>query len=125
MSYAERHTVQVQTASDGSVTAHTDIVTGEIVNISYVKASSDAFADTVDFAVTLETSGVGLWTEANVTASKTVAPTQAAHDQAGAGVTFDGTRPVRRPIVAAGERVQIAVTNGGASKNGTFVVVVA
>lgn len=125
MSYAERHTVQVQTASDGSATAYTDVVTGEIVNVSYVKASADPFADTVDFAVTLEGSGIGLWTEANVTASKTVAPTQPSHDQSGGAVTFDGTRPLRRPVVAAGERVQIAVTNGGAVKNGTFLVVVA
>lgn len=124
MSHAERHTVTVTTDADGDAVAYTDRpVTGEIVNVIYAKTD---FADTVDFEVTLEDSGLSVWDEDNVTASKTVAPMQPAHSQAGAALLYaDSGEPVTRPIYAATERVKFTIAGGGNTKSGTFIVVVA
>lgn len=124
MSYAERHEVTVTTDSDGAAVAYTDKpVTGEIVNVIYTKGD---FADTADFAIVLEASGIGLWTESNVTASKTVSPMQPTHDQTGNElVTGEDDDPVVRPIHAAAERVKITIAEAGDTKSGTFAVVVA
>lgn len=124
MSHAERYAVTVTTDSSGDAVAYTERpITGEIVNVSYTK---DDFADTVDFTIVLEGSGLGLWGEENVTASKTVAPMQSAHSQAGAALLYaDSGEPVTRPIYAAAERVKFTVANGGDTKSGTFTVVVA
>ena len=124
MTYVERHRVVVTTDSEGAAVAYTDKpLTGEIVNVDYIKTD---FADTVDFAIVLEGSGLGLWTQENVTASKTVSPMQPAHSQAGVALLYaDSGEPVSRPIYAAAERAKFTIANGGSLKTGTFVVVVA
>lgn len=117
MAYAERHTVAITTAAGGTATAYTPVVTGRVLNIRYIK---DDFADGVDFAITAETSGLNLWTENNVNASKTVSPVQAAHLATGAASTL-----TEAPIFVAFERIKIVIAEGGATKSGTFLVVVA
>ncbi len=71
--------------------------------------------------ITADVTGIGLWTDTNINASETVAPTQLLHNQAGAVITD----PVNGPIYLANERVKIVVAQGGVSKTGTFIVVVA
>lgn len=121
MSYVERHSVSVTTATGGGATGYSPPVTGRIANVIYTAATGTPFASTADFTITAEGSGLGLWTESNVTASKTVSPTQQAHDQVGA----TETDPTRVPIWVANERVKIVVAQGGNTKTGTFEVVVA
>jgi len=122
--YAERHIVTAVTAADGSVIAYSPVLTGRISAIHYVKASAGSYADTVDFAITAEATGEGLWTEANVTATKTVAPRQAVHTIAGvAAVLASGGEAVRDKIALAQDRVKISIANGGDTKTGTFHVV--
>lgn len=125
MSYAQRHIVDVVTASDGSVTAYTPEITGKISHIKYVKDGTTPFADGVDFAITGEESGENIWTESNVNASKQVAPRQATHSVAGVAAVYAAAgEAVLDRIPIAKERVKIAVTNGGNTKLGRFVVVV-
>ena len=122
MSYVQRHTVAVTTAAGGGATGYTPVVTGRIASVIYSKATAgSAYASTADFTITAEDSGLGLWTESNVNASKTVSPTQQTHDQVGA----TETDPTRAPIFVANERVKIVIAQGGATKLGTFQVVVA
>lgn len=122
--YARRHTVSVTTAADGSATAYTPTtVNGRILSIQYVKTDFD---NGVDFTITTETTGQGLWTESNVTASKTVAPRQPTHDQVGGAALYAaGGTAVGGPIFACGERVKIAIAQGGNTKLGQFRVVIA
>ena len=100
-------------------------VTGRILNIIYAKAASASYSNGVDFAVTLEGTSQGLWSEENVNASKTVAPRQATHDTTGTAALYAAAgTAVRDHIAAVNDRVKIAVTNGGASKTGTFTLIV-
>lgn len=123
MSYAERHTVSVTTDASGDATAYSPVITGRIVSIAYAKTD---FADTVDFTITAEATGQGIWTESNVTASKTVAPMQPAYSQAGAALLYaSGGTAVTTPIFVASDRVKIVVASGGDTKTGTFTVTVA
>lgn len=122
--YAERHVLTLVTAANGSVTGYSPVVTGRISAIHYVKAGAGSYADTVDFAITAEATGEGLWTEANVTASKVCAPRQAVHTIAGvAAVLASGGEAVRDKIALAQDRVKVAITNGGDTKTGTFHIV--
>lgn len=122
MSYAERHAVALTTDASGDATGYTPVITGRIINVIYTKTD---FADTVDFTITVEGTGQGLWTEENVTASKTVAPKQALHDVVGAGVTYDGTNEIYGDVMVAKDRVKIVVAQGGDTTSGTFDVIVA
>lgn len=120
--YVERHAVAVTTAADGSVISYTPVITGAVLSIQYVKTD---FADTVDFAITAETTAQGLWTEENVTASTVRSPRQATHTAAGvASLYAGGGSAVLSPVYVAGERVKISITNGGDTKVGTFYVTV-
>lgn len=121
MAYAERHTVTLTTDASGDAEGFTPVLTGQVVNVIYTKSN---YADTVDFAITAESTGIGIWTESNVTASKTVAPTQPANTQVGGALATAGDVQ-RGPIYVAAERVRIVVDEGGNTTSGTFTVVVA
>lgn len=119
--YTERHVVAVTTAADGTATAYTPVVSGRVLAIHYLKTD---FTDGVDFTVTAEATGEGLWTEVNVNAAKSVYPRAAVHDVAGVAATLDGTRAMRDAVALAHDRVKIVVAAGGAAKTGTFHVVI-
>lgn len=119
--YAQRHTVSVTTASDGSATAYSPVVTGLLSQIRYVKTD---FTDGVDFTITAEATGETLWTELNVNASATKAPRQPTHGTDGvASLYAAGGVAVQAPIALANDRVKIVIASGGATKIGTFHVV--
>lgn len=119
--HARRHAVAVTTAADGSATAYTStIVNGAVRSIQYVKTDFD---NGVDFAITLETTGQGLWTESNVNASAIRCPRQPTHDAIGAASLYAaGGEPVEDFIYAADERVKIVIAQGGNVKTGTFYI---
>lgn len=121
--YVRRHTVAVTTAADGSATAYTDTeVNGRVLMIQYVKTD---YADTVDFAITGAITGLGLWTEDNITASTVRAPRQATHSQVGAALLYAaGGTAQTEPVYLAGERVKIVLASGGNAKSGTFYITV-
>jgi len=124
-----RYKVRVTTAADGSATAYTPRVSGKVHQIEYVKdtasAGANAFADTVDFAIKTKDTGIGLWTEANVTASAVRAPRQPAHSQVGAALLYAaGGTAVTERIALGNDMVEIAITNGGNAKVGTFHVLI-
>jgi len=107
----------------GTVTGYIDVDFGQVSQIRYVKASTGNFADTVDFAITVDGTGEGLWTEANVTASATKAPRQPTHGVDGVASVYAASDAVREKIAIAQDRIKFAVTNGGDTKVGTFHVV--
>lgn len=121
MSYAQRTTVDVTTAADGSATAYSILLTGKINAIYYVK---NDFAAGVDFTITSEATGATLWTQSDVNASATVAPRQATHSTAGvAAVYAGGGSAVLDKIALANDRIKIVIAQGGASKSGSFIIV--
>lgn len=123
MSYAQKSSVTVTTESDGTATAYSPQVhNGRVVNVIYAKTD---YADTVDFTITSEDTGQTIWTESDVTASKTVSPTQATHTTVGVAATYDGTRAVLGPVFLVNERLKIVLAAGGDAKTGTFTVIVA
>lgn len=123
MSHVQRHVVTVTTASDGTATAYTPTVTGMISHIAYVKTD---FANGVDFTITAEATGETIWTQTDVNASVVTAPRQASHSTAGAAALYaGGGSAVLVPIYVANDRVKIVIAQGGATKTGTFHVVMA
>ena len=120
--YAERHTVALTTISAGTVTGYTPVITGRIKTIIYTK---DDFAVGVDFTITVEGTGEGVWTEANVDASTVRAPRQPTHSQVGVASLYAAAgEPVEDHIVVANDRIKIVIAQGGDTKSGTFDVVV-
>lgn len=121
MSYAQRHTVSVTTASDGSATAYSPLVTGKISAIHYEKTD---FAAGVDFTITAEATGETIWTQSDVDASVTVAPRQATHSTAGVAALYaGGGSAVLDKIALANDRVKIVIANGGNAKTGLFSII--
>lgn len=122
MSFADRFAVTVTTAANGSATAYSDIVTGKLSQIRYVKTD---FADGSTFTITAEATGETLWTEAAVNASATRAPRQATHTTAGAAALYAaGGSAVLDKIALARDRIKIVIANGGNVATGTFHFVI-
>lgn len=119
MSYAQRLTVAVTTASDGSATAYSDRIDyGRLSQIRYVKTD---FADGSTITITAEATGETLWTEAAVNASATRAPRQATHSTAGAAALYAaGGAAVNDKIAIVNDRIKIVIASGGNVKSGTF-----
>lgn len=122
MSYIRKLTVAVTTASDGSATVYSEVFTGKISQIRYVKTD---FANGVDFTITVDGTGEGVWTESNVDASATRAPRQATHGVDGAASLYaSGGTAVQVPIAVAHDRIKIVIASGGDTKTGTFYILV-
>lgn len=122
----KRYTVTVTTAADGTVTAYTPQVTGEIHQIEYVKDGSNGYSNGVDFTITGEKTGINLWTQSDVNASAVVAPRQPTHSQVGvASLYAAGGTAVQARIAMARDRVKISLAQGGNAKVGVFHVLVA
>lgn len=120
MGFAQRVAVTVTTAADGSATAYSDTVTGQISTIRYVKTD---FAAGVDFTITSEATGETIWTEADVNASATRAPRQATHSTAGVAALYAATFAVNDKIALANDRVKIVIASGGDAKVGVFHII--
>jgi hypothetical protein len=122
MSYIGRHRVTLTTDGSGDAVGYTPVLNGEIRQIVYTKTD---YADTVDFVVSVDVTGEIIWDEDNVTASASRAPRIATHSNAGVAALYAGGGSAVLDRVAVGRsRVKIVVANGGASKVGTFDVIV-
>jgi hypothetical protein len=123
----ERFSVSVTTAADGSATAYSPTITGAISSIAYVADGTNPYAATVDFAITVEATGQGLWTQSNISASGTRAPRQQTHGQDGTDRFYTGSNvshAVQDLICLANDRVQIVLAQGGDTKTGRFIITV-
>ncbi len=120
MSYAERHSVTVTTDSDGDATSYSPRITGRVITIIYDK---DDYDSGVDFAITLEATGEGLWTKSNQNSSATVAPRQAVHNSTGNAREYASGFSIYDYVVAAHDRVKIVIDEGGDTKSGTFTII--
>lgn len=123
MSFAQRLTVNVTTAADGSATVFSDSASGLLSQIRYIKDGTTPFTDGVDFTITAEATGETLWTQNDVNASATVSPRQATHSTAGVASLYAATFAVTDKIALANDRVKIVIASGGDSKNGSFIFV--
>lgn len=118
-----RTTVTVTTDAAGDADVDSIKLSGKLINIIYTKTD---FATGVDFDLKLKGSNLVVWDEDNVDASKTIAPRQPTHDNAGAASLFAGAgEPVEDYYYLANEEVNIVVANGGNAKTGTFTIIVA
>lgn len=122
MSYAQRlAAIPVTTAADGSATAYSEICTGKVSTIRYVKTDFDNGST---ITMTSEATGETIWQESNVNASATRAPRQATHSNAGVAALYaGGGTAVNDKIALANDRIKIVIASGGNVKSGTFHVV--
>ncbi len=108
--------------ADGSGTFYSPRFSGLIESVQYVKST---YVDGVDFAVTLEATTEGVWSESNVNAAVIKHPRAATHSTAGVALVYaSGGTAVNDKIAVGNDRVKFAVTSGGTSTTGTFVVTV-
>lgn len=118
-----RYKVTVVTAADGTVTAYSPRMSGELHQIEYVKTD---YANGVDFTITGEATGINLWTESDVNASAVRAPRQPTHSQVGVASLYAAAGTAVQARVALGnDRVKIVLAAGGATKTGVFHILVA
>ncbi|MGV3580003.1 hypothetical protein [Brevundimonas sp.] len=121
-----RYKVTVTTAADGSAVAYSPKISGKVHSVVYEKAAGGAaFADGVDFAITAEATGEGLWTESNVNAGAARYPRAPTHSQVGAASLFAaGGTAVQDRVALGGDRVKIAIAQGGNAKSGAFHILI-
>jgi hypothetical protein len=118
----KRFTVTITTDASGDGIGYTPEFTGRISTIRYVKTD---YTNGVDFTITLNVTGEGIWAEENVNASTSRAPRQATHSIAGVAALYAAAgQPVNDKIVAVADKVKIVVAQGGDTHTGTFHVTV-
>jgi hypothetical protein len=120
----KRYKVTIVTASDGTVTAYSPRLSGELHSIEYAKPGANSYTDGVDFTITDEATGKTLWAESNVNASKSCMPRAATHTTAGVAATLDGTVAALDKLPLANTRVKFVLAQGGSAKTGDFHVFV-
>lgn len=119
-----RVTVPVVTIADGSATAYSPALNGNLRSITYTKPAEGGFAAGVDFTITTEKTKITIWTEVNVNASAAKLPHIAVHDNAGTAIEYSAGVPVCAPIPICDERVKIVIADGGDGGIGTFDIVI-
>lgn len=126
MGWVERIDLVVETDASGDGSAiSTHPVTGDLIDIEYVKDGTAGYADGVDFVVTAEPTGRVLWDQDNVNDSARVAPRQPVHTTAGVALLYAaGGQPLVDRIALSYENLQVVVAAGGATKTGTFRITV-
>ena len=112
------------TDANGDAVVYSPQINGRIVSIRYTKAASNGYTDGVDFDLEGETSGLVVWSEDDVNASKTIYPLAEAATTAGVALEYADGFAQCVPIATAGERLKLTVDAGGASKTGTFDIVI-
>lgn len=121
MSNIQRQTVSVTVNSSGDATAYTTPLKGKLIAIVYTADGSTPYDNTVDFTITTESSLQTLWSESNISASKTCNPRAATHTTAGAAALYAaGGTAVLEQIAICDERIKIVLAQGGNAKTGTF-----
>ena len=106
--------VTVVVDASGNATEYIGPLYGQLDTLIYTKID---FADGVDFTITKESTGEGVWTESNVNASDLARPRVITQDLVDTDST---TLVIREPILFAGERIKIVIAQGGVSKSGKF-----
>lgn len=117
-----RVVVSVTTDGSGVATAYSPPINGKIASVSYVKdPGANPYANGVDFTITKETTGEGIWTESDVNATAHRAPRAPTHSQVGVALLYAAAgAAVAAPIAMARERIKIVLAQGGATKVGAF-----
>jgi hypothetical protein len=120
-----RFVVPVTTDGSGNATVYSPYMSGELMQISYIKPGSGGFSDGVDFTLTAEATGQTLWGENDVNASKHCLPRAGTHSTAGVAALYaaDGVA-VNDRIALSRDRVKIAIASGGSAKTGSFHIIV-
>ena len=123
MSYAQRlAAISVTTAADGSATAYSEVCTGKVSTVRYVKTDFDNGST---ITLTSEATGETIWSEVAVNASATRAPRQATHSTAGVASLYAAAgTAVNDKIALANDRIKIVIAGGGNVKTGVFHVVI-
>lgn len=117
--------VTVTTDGSGNASEKTLPITGFLEHVGYTPHGSTPLDTGADLDITGESSGIVVANHDNIgTSPFTRAYRQATHGVDGAAATYDGTEPVLTRIALAGERLAVAIANGGAAKSGTFEFVV-
>lgn len=117
-------TKTVTTDSTGAAEVEAGPFTGKLVNVIYTKPATGGYTDGVDFDLVTET-GIDVWNEDDVDASKTVAPQQPLHSSAGVALVYAAAgEAITGPIYLANEKITITIANGGDTKSGQFDFIV-
>ena len=112
------------TDANGDAVVYSPQINGRIVSVQYTKPTSNGYTDGVDFDLEGENSGIVIWSEDDVNASKTIYPLAEAATTAGVALEYASGFAQCVPIATAGERLKLTVDAGGASKTGTFDIVI-
>lgn len=94
-------------------------ITGKIKTIIYTRVD---MVSSADFTITTERNGQTVWTQSNVGTSSLVKhPRAAIHTTGG---TVSTAVAEKTEIAVVNDRIKIVVAQGGATKTGTFEVIV-
>lgn len=121
--YIERIVLTLAVDASGNATVYSPSrVSGSVLQLVYVPDGSTPLDTNADITITGEESGVAIATIANIgTVAFTKAIRQASHAVDGSAALFAaGGAAVGAPVVVAGERIKVAVVQGGVSKTGTL-----
>ena len=121
--FVTRFGVSLTTDSASAATSYTsEPVNGRVLQIRYVPDGSTPLDTSADVDITGEVTGVVIANLVNIgTSAFTRAIRQPVHAPNGAiGLYAAAGATVQDHVVLAGERIQVAVASGGATKLGTF-----
>jgi hypothetical protein len=122
-----KETIAVTTDASGDFTGYTAVVNGTLLSIQYLVDGTAPLATGADVVFTADETETAILTQANMgTASLSSQPRMQTHDHTdGSNVDIAVGHLFPAEIPIADERIKLVVTNGGDTKVGTFVVLIA
>lgn len=109
------------------VRSASECIDGTVIGVRYVKDGTAPYTDGVDVDIVTLGTGQTILDHEALNASAVLYPRVACHDTTGATINDGAQTPVDNHYEAVrcfGERVQISIANGGASKTGYFELLV-
>jgi hypothetical protein len=119
--HIERHDVTLAVNASGALTTYSGVVSGRVLQLSYVPDATTPLDTGADLTITGETTGQAIATLSNIgTSAFNKVPRQATHGITGTALVYASTDAVAEPVYVSGERIKVVVAQGGTSKTGTL-----
>lgn len=123
MPFIKRLQLDVTTAPDGSSTASINTDGGGLLHqLVYVKHGTNPFANTVTFTLTEVGTGRALLTTGAIAASANFMPRDAAVSISNAALLYAAGGTAVADLIPVSGMLQLALANGGDTKQGTFYI---
>ena len=122
----QKKTIALVGSASGTGTFYSEVLSGKILSVTYVKPGTNPLEDTLDLTITVEGTAQAVLSLTDVAATATHAPRQAVIvNTSAAALLYSAGNPVEDYIFMCNDRIKVVIAQAGAAtKSGSLIVLV-